>query len=246
MLIQADASQLEWRTAVELSQDKVGLQEILNKEDTHSKNQIAFELPSRLIAKIYLFRTIFRGSGWSFANDNSFMHVSSSPSYWDDVNEKFFKKYYGLDATHKKWAEEVVSGRPIVGPLGRFWPIEMKHNDYGELKIPWTVLSNYPVQGTGADVMTIARVTFFKRLKQMNLDKLVLLVSSVHDSIVVDAPSYLLMTITNLFHQVFDDLQLNIKRAFGYDWKVPLACEVKYGQNMKDMKKVDRDDLVVV
>ena len=98
MLIQADASQLEWRTAVELSQDEVGLQEILNKEDTHSKNQIAFELPSRLIAKIYLFRTIFRGSGWSFANDNSFMHVSSSPSYWDDVNEKFFKKYYGLDA----------------------------------------------------------------------------------------------------------------------------------------------------
>jgi hypothetical protein len=80
----------------------------------------------------------------------------------------------------------------------------------------------------------------------MNLDKLVLLVSSVHDSIVVDAPSYLLMTITNLFHQVFDDLQLNIRRAFGYDWKVPLACEVKYGQNMKDMKKVDRNDLGMV
>ena len=92
MLIQADAAQLEWRTAVELSKDPIGLQEILNKEDTHSKNQVAFELPSRLIAKIYLFRTIFRGSGWSFANDPDFMHVSSNPKYWDEVNYKFYEK----------------------------------------------------------------------------------------------------------------------------------------------------------
>lgn len=59
MLISADASQLEWRTAVELSGDLVGLQEIKDHADTHSLNQVAFALPSRLIAKIYLFRTIF-------------------------------------------------------------------------------------------------------------------------------------------------------------------------------------------
>ena len=56
MLIQVDAAQLEWRVAVELSKDPIGLQEILNKEDTHSKNQLALQLPSRLIAKIFLFR----------------------------------------------------------------------------------------------------------------------------------------------------------------------------------------------
>lgn len=47
---------LEWRTAVELSGDPVGLKEILEQQDTHSLNQVAFNLPSRLIAKIYLFR----------------------------------------------------------------------------------------------------------------------------------------------------------------------------------------------
>lgn len=243
MLIQADAAQLEWRTAVELSLDPIGLQEILNKEDTHSKNQISFQLPSRLIAKIYLFRTIFRGSGWSFANDPDFMHVSSDPKYWDEVNEKFYSKYSGLDAKHKEWAQQVVNGNPIVGPLGREWPIKMSLDKYNNPKIPWTVLTNYPVQGTGADVMMLARISFYKRLKQSPMAKEVLLISSVHDSIVVDAPSYLLQDITNLFHQVFDDLQVNIRRAFKYDWQVPLACEVKAGNNMKDMKKVERNDL---
>lgn len=56
MLIACDASQLEWRTVLELCRDPVGIQEILDKADVHSLNEHAFNLPSRLIAKIYLFR----------------------------------------------------------------------------------------------------------------------------------------------------------------------------------------------
>lgn len=230
--------QLEWRVALELSQDQTGIAEVLNKEDTHSLNEKAFQLPSRLIAKIYLFRTIFRGSGWSFANDPNFMHVSSDPKYWDNVNEKFYQKYYGLNNKHQEWAQTVMSGKPIVSPLGRFWPIEV---DYETGKIPWTILTNYPVQGTGADVMTIARVVFAKRLAQKDWGSQVLIVSSVHDSIVVDAPAKLLNNIANLFHEVFDDLQKNIYKTFKYVWQVPLACEVKYGPNMKDMTKLPRE-----
>ena len=237
MLIQCDASQLEWRVAVELSKDSVALSEILNKEDTHSKNQQAFSLPSRLISKIYLFRTIFRGSGFAFANDPEFMHVSSSPKYWDDVNEKFYTKYYGLDSWHKSLAEKVVAGETIHGPLGRFWNISMTTDWKGQLKLPWTIFTNYPVQGTAADVMSIARVSFFNRIKKMGLTHTILLVSSVHDSIVVDAPIQYLGKITELFMEVFADLQVNIKKLFNYDWKTPLTCEVKWGMNMKDMEK---------
>ena len=189
--------------------------------------------------------TIFRGSGWSFANDPDFMHVSSSANYWDQANEKFYEKYKGLDNKHKEWASLVVSGSPIIGPTGRFWKIPMGQDWKGQTKIPWTVLSNYPVQGTAADLMTIARVSFLGRLKKLNLDGVVKLVSSVHDSIVVDAPSALLQEITNLFHQVFDDLAKNVKKLFGYEWEVPLGCEVKYGPNMKDMTKNQRNDLVI-
>jgi hypothetical protein len=171
------------------------------------------------------------------------MHVSSNANYWDQVNEKFYKKYYGLDQQHKRWADDVVHGRPIIGPLGRFWPIEMGRDKKGNLFIPWTILTNYPVQGTGADVMMLARILFANRLKsRLHLYSTTKLVSSVHDSIVVDALAIHLEEITNLFHQVFDDLQSNIQKVFGYNWEVPLACEVKYGPNMKDMKKLDRTD----
>jgi DNA polymerase I-like protein with 3'-5' exonuclease and polymerase domains len=170
------------------------------------------------------------------------MHVSTSVKYWDDVGEKFYNKYAGLEALYQRNMALVASGKPLIGPLGRFWPLEMERDWKGELKIPETKVVNYPVQGTGADVMMIARISFLNRLKSLGLQKVILLVSSVHDSIVVDAEEKYLQLVTNTFHQVFDDLQKNIWKLFKYEWVVPLACEVKYGPNLKDMTKKDRND----
>jgi DNA polymerase I-like protein with 3'-5' exonuclease and polymerase domains len=240
MLVSCDAAGLEWRTIVELSRDSVAMGEIVGGADTHSLNQSAFDLPSRLIAKIYLFRTIFRGSGYAFANDPEFMHVSTSPQYWDDVGVKFFAKYSGINAKHNEWKDAVVSGEPLVGPTGRQWVVSMGRDKQGNLKIPWTILTNYPVQGTGADVMMIARISFARRLKMSGIPAL--LISTVHDSIVVDCESRYVQAVVNLFYQVFDDLVDNIRKTFGYDWQVPLGCEVKMGMDMLNMKVVDRTD----
>ena len=236
MLLQCDASQLEWRTALELSGDEVGLAEVINNEDAHAKNQKAFDLPSRLIAKIFLFRTIFRGSGYAFANDPDFMHVSSDPKFWDGMNEKFYAKYHGLDKKHKEWMATVGSGRPIEGPMGRSWSIPMGRDYRGELKLPINALTNYPVQGTGADVMMIARISAYKRIKKAELP--CDFISTVHDSIVVDTTEKYLEPIAKIFDEVFADIPKNIKAIFGYDWKVPMACESKFGPNMKKMQKL--------
>lgn len=47
---------LEWVVGTFLSKDKVAFEEIWNKVDQHSLNQKAFGLPSRLIAKKFVFR----------------------------------------------------------------------------------------------------------------------------------------------------------------------------------------------
>ena len=185
-----------------------------------------------MIAKIYLFRTLFRGSGWSFANDPDFMHVSAVPSFWDQLNEKFFAKYYGIDNCHKRWSELVIQGLPIKGPLGRSWSINMREG----FKIPWTTLSNYPVQGTGADIMMLVRISAYKRIKAAGID--CKFISTVHDSIVVDCHSKDIQAIVDIFHQVFADIPKNVYKVFGYTWNVPMDCECKYGMNMKDMKKI--------
>lgn len=239
MLVQCDASQLEWRTILQLSQDEVGIKEVLEKADAHSLNQAAFNLPSRLIAKIYLFRTIFRGSGYSFANDPDFRHVSTSPKFWDALNEKFFSKYHGIDACHNAWASQVVAGEAIEGPLGRSWSIGMGTDKYGNIKIPWTTLTNYPVQGTGADVMMLVRIMAYKRIKgNAKLANVVVFISTVHDSIVVDCPEWAVQQVVDIFHSCFADLQKTIWNNFQYKWTVPMDCECKAGMNMKDMKKI--------
>jgi DNA polymerase I-like protein with 3'-5' exonuclease and polymerase domains len=238
MLVAVDASQIEWRVALQMSQDPVGIAEILSGADIHSNNEKAFELPSRLIAKVFLFRTVFRGSGWSFANDPDFMHVSTNPTFWDGMNEKFYIKYAGLNRLHHKWKDIVVAGKPIEGPFGRSWSIGMKRDYKGELKIPWTVLSNFPIQGTAADVMMFVRISAYKRIKKAGIP--CDWISTVHDSLVVDCEEKYIQAIVDIFHQVFDDLPKNFKAAYGYSWTVPMTCEVKIGMNMKDMKKVKR------
>lgn len=233
MLIGCDAKQLEWRTVLELSRDAVGMQEVLEGQDTHALNQKELVLPSRLIAKIFLFRTIFRGTGYSFSIDPDFMHVSSDASFWDEKNAAFFKKYKGINECHYKWKAMCEEGKPIVSPLGREWEVPLM-NSYG--KINWTQFTNYPVQGTGADVMMLARISFATRLKKLGWP--VLMIQTVHDSIVVDGPSEFTEPVARLFHEVFRDLQANIKKVFNYDWVVPLECETKVGPNQKDMKEL--------
>lgn len=183
-----------------------------------------------------MFRTIFRGSGWSFANDPDFMHVSTSPNFWDDMNEKFYHKYDSLDKTHHRWKDIVMSGKPIVGPLGREWHIHIHRDFRGELKIPWTTLSNYPIQGTGADIMMLARLSAHKRTQKAGIKAD--LISTVHDSICWDTTEDFLLPIKKICDDVFADLPKNIERLFGYKWETPMACESKYGPNMKDMVKL--------
>lgn len=226
-------SQLEWRVIVDLAKDVTGITEIVNGLDTHSINQEAFSLPSRLIAKIYLFRTIFRGSGYAFAMDHEFRHVSDDPAFWDDVNGKFFRKYKGIDRKHSEWAEKTITGQPITGPTGRFWRIPMGVDKRGNPKVPWTTLTNYPVQGTANDVMAMARVSLRNRLKAAGLDTL--LVSTVHDSIVCDTTE--VDKTAKMMYDVFRDLPKNALKLFGWKMNVPYGCEVKVGENLTDMEK---------
>jgi DNA polymerase I-like protein with 3'-5' exonuclease and polymerase domains len=232
MLIQADAKALEWWTAVWLSQDKIGIEEILEGRDLHSENEKAFGLPSRLIAKKYLFRTIYRGSAFAFSKDPEFATTSSSVRFWEGIGEKFFAKYAGLSAWHNSLAALVAKGQPIIGPQGREWHFDMVRNYRNELVIPWTTMTNHPVQGTGHDIMAVIRVSFFNRLKKQNIQAR--LIGTIHDSILVDVPESTVETVIKLFESCFEDMPDNFNRMFGIKPNIPLKCECSVGPNMND------------
>jgi DNA polymerase-1 len=234
MLIAADASQLEWRLAVEFSRDPVGIQEIIDKLDIHANNQAELALPSRLIAKKFLFRTIFRGSGWAFANDNEFKHVSSDAEYWDERNRKFYSKYAGLDSLHKRWTEQVYTTGRITGFSGRVWLFERRERR-GRLEYSINEYTNWPVQGTGNDLIAIARVSLRNRLTKGKIPAII--ISTIHDSIVVDSPNKYATDVAKVMIEVFDDIPKNIKRLFNHEVAVPFPCEVKMGRNLLEMEK---------
>lgn len=84
--------------------------------------------------------------------------------------------------------------------------------------------------------MMLARLSAYRRIKKAGT--VCKWVSTVHDSIVLDAPTSELEKITEIFHSVFADLPKAIKANFNYEWNVPMACEVKHGKNMKTMDKM--------
>ncbi len=236
MLINGDAKQLEWIGVLFLSQDKVGIDEIARGCDVHSLNQSAFNLPSRLIAKTFLFRLIYGGSDYAYAHDPNFVDAGLSQKQWAKVIEKTYDKYKGLAKWHTKIVQEVVDTSRLEMPTGRVYTFKRLEN--GEW--PRTQILNYPVQGLGADLMAIARVSLMKRLKQAGL--ISLFICTVHDSILIDAPQEEVATVCKLMYDVFRDIPKNFFRLFNVKFNLPMAVEIQTGKTWGDMIDVNQKE----
>ena len=231
MLVNCDATGLEVNCVAYLAQDPVLMQELRDGIDIHSANQEAFGLPSRLIAKVLKFRLVYGGTEHSFARDPDFTPVSTSKAYWAKVIEKYYSKYKGIAAWHTKIIQEVTQTSQIIMPTGRRY--YFTRTDRGEW--PVTNIKNYPVQGLGADVMTIARVDFARRFWNSGIEGK--LRSTVHDSIVVDVPNKDVDKVCQMYYDVFASIPKNFKSIFGVEYNLALGCEIKIGPDMGHLEK---------
>lgn len=236
MIINSDAKQLEVNVAAYLSQDSILLDEVRNKVDIHQANKERFGLPSRLIAKIFKFRLIYGGSAYSYANDADFADVGFSVKQWQNVIDEYYNKYKGLAKWHTNIIQTAIATGQLIMPTGRRFSFESKPNYKGELVWPETTIKNYPVQGTGADIMSIIRVDFSKRFREQQIKGV--LVSTVHDSIVVDVEDSEVAKVIDLFNKVYYDMPKNFKKLFGIEYNLPIFNEVSVGPNMKDLEEI--------
>src|SRR5687768_5596589 len=239
-IIQCDAKGLEVYCGAYLSQDKILMQDLWDGLDIHGINQrevlnLGSHEAGRLIAKIFLFRLMYGGSAYSYAHDSDFMGVSTSEKYWQKIIDAFYEKYKGFRDWHTKILQEATRQGYLIMRTGRRYNFKLKRSFRGELEAPQTLIKNYPVQGLGADIMSIARVSFKRRFDAEKVEGLV--VNTIHDSIGCDVPSEELDHVAGLFHAVFDDLPSNFQRVFGVEFNLPLRCEVKVGPNMMEMEE---------
>lgn len=224
MKLSCDASALEWNVAVFLSQDTTGIEEILNQYDIHERNRAYFGLPERRIAKIFLFRLIYGGSAWSYANDPDFNGVSRDPKFWQGIIDATYAKYRGLQRWHNQLMADVCRDGFYESVSGRIYRFQPYKKSYGAWEWPRTTILNYPVQGLAAEIIMLARIELHKRFKAKGYKSL--LINTIHDSIEVDALEEEWYNIYIDMKQVYEELPQTFERNFGVPYNLPLRCEV--------------------
>ena len=231
MIVNIDFAGLEWKTILEWSQDPVGIDEVLHEVDAHSDNQNAFGLPSRLIAKVFLFRAIFRGKAFAYANDPDFIKVSKDVQFWQDVIDRFYLKYRGISLIHNKCLQEVYRTGQYESPItGRIYKYK-KYNNRGVMDYNDSEIVNLPVQGAGADIVTVFRNYVGRRIHSSHYRDDILLLGTVHDSCIWDVRNkssldYLLAVV----EEAFTELANEWKRIYGFRLTVPHGYAVEVGK----------------
>jgi DNA polymerase-1 len=232
MLVNCDVKGLEVVVAAELSGDKVLCQEVREGVNFHEENRKWLGFEERRDAKFFKFRLLYGTSAYGFTHDPLFIPISSSEKYWQEVIEKYYTKYSGIKEWHTKLIASAIEHHQLEIPSGRIFPIVP---DYTK-RNPWpeTIIKNYPVQGFGADLVMLARLQARKLLRESLLEAL--LISTIHDSIVVDCPERNVEAVGRLLNQAVEDVPKLCKAVFGYDFSLPMTAEVQYGPNKKDLK----------
>lgn len=249
MILKCDAAQLEWRVKVFLSQDKVAMKEIQENLDLHTDNQKVFGLPSRLIAKVFIYRMIFAdafgprgydGPAYAYANDVEFSLTSTSKKFWVGVIERFFTKYPQVRENSLNLIREATSNGQIVNPSGRFYPFTPYQKWDGSTDWPRTNILNYPVQGLAADFMQLARLEIYRRMIEEGIMNKVLLINTVHDDVELDCPpdKDLIILTNRILLDSFRGIPQLFKKKYGVEVNVPMDGEVSIGQNLAEMTSV--------
>jgi len=236
MIVIADVKALEVVTAAYLSQDKVMCQEIRDNVDIHENNRVRFNLPTRLIAKTFKFRIIYGGTAWAYALDSQFNHISNDPNFWQKVIDEYYNKYEGLFEWHQYLMHEATTTGKVVCPTGRSFNYQ-PYQKNGDWVWPRTTILNYPVQGTGADLVSLARVEFYKQFKREKINGV--LVSSVHDSIVCDVLPEDAERCGMLLKTAVQKIPMLFQQTWEQEFNLPLTAEISAGNNMKDLTVID-------
>lgn len=234
MLVNGDVKGLEVVCAAELSKDPVLWKEILDKEDIHGNNQAAFNLPSRLISKIFKFRLIYGGSAYSYANDPDFGSVGFSQKQWQGVIDRYYEKYAGIRDWHNGLLGTVRETGYIEIPSGRVFRFQPKESWKG-LEWPLTTIKNYPVQGYGADLVMLARIELARLIKESGLEAL--LVMTVHDSLLIDTPSKNIDAVAKMIDKAIDNVPKSCYTNWSHEFKLPLTCEISVGRSKAELEE---------
>ena len=224
VLVDADYSQIELRLLAHISGDDAMREAFLSGEDFHTVTaahvfgvDVASVTPAmRRAAKAVNFGIVYGISAFSLSQDLD-ITVAQAKDYMD----AYFDRFPGV----KQYMENVVEQARASGYVEtlmhrrRELP-EIKASNHNMRAFGERVALNMPVQGTAADIIKLAMVRVFDRLKRERLEAK--LIMQVHDELIVECPE-------SEVEQVKRLLTEEMEGAFALS--VPLIAEAHSGKN---------------
>ncbi len=223
-LVDADYSQIELRILASLSADKVMQQAFLSGEDIHQTTAAkVFDLPPLMVtsemrrrAKAVNFGIVYGIGAFSLAKD-----IGVTVKEADGFIKNYLTQFSGVDKYLKKTVEDAKNNGYVTTHFGRRRVIpELKVSNANVKKMGERIAMNTPIQGTAADIIKIAMVRVYRRLKEQNLDARLIL--QVHDELLVECDSALTNTVKQLLS---DEMQS------AAELNVAMSVEASSGQN---------------
>jgi len=187
-LVDADYSQIELRLLAHISEDYNMSEAFRNGDDIHRKTAAAvFGIPEDMVtdemrkrAKAVNFGIVYGISGFSLAKD-----IGSTVSEASKYIKSFLLNYLGIDRYLEEVVKEAEANGYTTTILGRRRYIpELKATQAPVRAFGKRVAMNAPIQGSAADIMKLAMINVFNRLKAEGLDAR--LVMQVHDEIIIE------------------------------------------------------------
>lgn len=228
-MISADYNQIELRLIANFSKDENMIYDYLSGKDIHTAtaskifNVALNEVNSnmRRIAKSVNFGIIYGISAYGLSQN-----INSSPK---EAGE-FIKKYMEIYPKVKEYGEKCVSDAKENGYsktlMGRIRHIpDINSANHTIRSFAERVAKNMPLQGSASDIIKIAMIKVYNRMKKENLkSKLVL---QIHDELIVDCYPGESQIVKTILKQEMESV---------VDLKVPLLVEVKEGKTLYDAK----------
>ncbi len=231
IFIDADYSQIELRVLAHISEDRNMVQAFKNDEDIHRQAASkVFEVPidevtkeQRSSAKAVNFGIVYGISDFGLSEQ-----LGISKKQAKKYIEQYLEKYSGIKEFMDKIVEETKE-KGYVETLfhRRRYISELSSNNYMVRQFGARAAMNTPIQGTAADIMKIAMINVFNKIKEEKLDEKAKIVLQVHDELIIECRKEVQKEVERI-------LQTEMENAMKL--KVPLKVEISEANNWYEAK----------
>ena len=228
-LLSADYSQIELRLLAHMSGDENFIDAFKRGQDIHARTAAeVFGIPLdevtpelRRHAMAGNFGIVYGISDFGLARN---LHISRKEA--GDYISRYFTRYPGVRAFMDKVVAEAHETGYVTTMFGRRRELPaIKSRNFNQRMLAERMAMNTPIQGTAADVIKLAMIAAYRKLREAGVKSRILL--QVHDELVLEVKESELETVQAILHEAMEHV---------VSLSVPLSIDVHWGRNWAEAK----------